>query len=70
MENDDILVRQFFNEHTEEIADHGFSKRVMRHLPDRAVRLNRIWTAICIVVGIAFFVAVKGWNVIAEALAV
>lgn len=67
---DEMLVKAFFDEHTQEIADHGFTKRVMRHLPDRSRRLNRIWTVICTVLGIVFFIAVRGWAVIADALSV
>ena len=70
IDNDDLLVKAFFEEHTHEIADHGFSKRVMRHLPDRSRRLNRIWTIVCCVLGIVFFVAVRGWHVMADALSV
>ncbi len=70
MENDDILVSKFFEEYTQEVEDHGFTKRVIRHLPDRAARLNRIWTALCIVAGIVFFIGIKGWKIIAESLLV
>ena len=49
MENDDKLLTSFFAEHRQEIADNGFSRRVLRHLPDsillysgpRTVRLPR-----------------------------
>ena len=34
MENDDKLLTSFFAEHRQEIADNGFSRRVLRHLPD------------------------------------
>ena len=70
MENDDILVSKFFEEYTQEVEAHGFTKRVIRHLPDRAARLNRIWTALCIVAGIVFFIGIKGWKIIAESLLV
>ena len=33
MENDDKLLTSFFAEHRQEIADNGFSRRVLRHLP-------------------------------------
>ena len=59
---DDALVTQFFNENKQEIADEGFSARVMRRLPTRAVRLNCIWTVLCTIVGVAFFVWADGFG--------
>ena len=47
MENDDKLLTSFFAEHRQEIADNGFSRRVLRHLPDRSRHLAQIWTAFC-----------------------
>lgn len=63
---DDILVRRFFDENRVEVSDNGFSRRVMRRLPDRAVRIDRIWTAICVVAGILLFVRNKGLTVLSE----
>ena len=45
-DRDELLVRKFFDENNVELPDNGFSNRVMRRLPDRARRLNRIWTGI------------------------
>ena len=42
MENDDKLLTSFFAEHRQEIADNGFSRRVLRHLPDRSRHLAQI----------------------------
>ena len=42
METDDTLIRSFFEENKKEIADRGFSRRVMRSLPRRK---NRIFKA-------------------------
>ncbi len=49
---DELLVRKFFEENKTELPDDGFSRRVMRRLPDRARRLNRIWTAVCLLLGV------------------
>ncbi len=49
MENDDKLLTSFFAEHRQEIADNGFSRRVLRHLPDRSRHLAQIWTAFCFI---------------------
>ena len=37
--DNDKLLRDFFAENKQEIADNGFSRRVMHHLPDRSNRL-------------------------------
>ena len=36
--DNDKLLRDFFTENRQEIADRGFSRRVMHHLPDRSHR--------------------------------
>lgn len=51
-DKDELLVRKFFDENNVELPDNGFSNRVMRRLPDRTRRLNRIWTGICILAGV------------------
>ena len=58
MENgrDELLVRKFFDDNQIDVPDNGFSRRVMRRLPGRARRLNRVWTAVCAVVGVVLFV--------------
>lgn len=47
------LLRDFFAENKQEIADNGFSRRVMHHLPDRSNRLARIWSAFVMTVAAA-----------------
>ena len=49
--DNDKLLRDFFTENRQEIADRGFSRRVMHHLPDRSNRLARIWNAFVMAVG-------------------
>ena len=58
--SDEELVAMFFDENRQELADEGFSHQVMHRLPTRSVRLNRIWTALCSVVGIVFFILFDG----------
>ena len=67
---DEALLERFFSEQRAEIQDHGFSRRVMRQLPSRNNKLNRWWTAFCIMLGIVFFIAIRGWKVLAEAITV
>ncbi len=49
---DELLVKKFFEGNRIDLPDDGFSHRVMRRLPDRERRLNRLWTALCVVVGV------------------
>ena len=58
--SDDELVAMFFEENRQEIADDGFSQHVMKQLPSLSIRLRRIWTLVCSVVGIAFFFLADG----------
>ena len=58
--DNDKLLRDFFAENKQEIADNGFSRRVMHHLPDRNNRLARIWSAFVMTVAAALFVWLGG----------
>ena len=58
--DNDKLLRDFFTENRQEIADRGFSRRVMHHLPDRSNRLARIWSAFVMTVAAALFVWLGG----------
>lgn len=68
MENDDKLLASFFAEHRQEIADNGFSRRVMRRLPDRSRRLAQIWTACCFALALGLFVALDGVQLVLDTL--
>lgn len=73
-ENDsDKLLRDFFEENKREIADNGFSRRVMRRLPDRSHRLTRIWSAFVMALAAVLFVWLGGleaaWETIREVFA-
>ena len=58
--DDDELLARFFNENRVELADDGFSARVMQQLPSRSVRLSRIWTLVCTLAGVVFLVWADG----------
>ncbi|MCR4852324.1 MAG: DUF5056 domain-containing protein [Prevotella sp.] len=60
--NDEELVELFFNEQKTEIADDGFTHRVVSHLPGQSSRLNHIWTTICIVLTIAAVILSRAWE--------
>ena len=66
MENDDKLLTSFFAEHRQEIADNGFSRRVLRHLPDRSRHLAQIWTAFCFTLALVLFVSLDGVQLMRE----
>lgn len=60
MEADDKILKKFFAENKQEIADNGFTRRVMHRLPDRSYRLANILTAICMAVAIVVFIVSDG----------
>ena len=66
--SDEELIGKFFAEQTFDVADRGFTSRVMRRLPDRSLWLNRIWTAVCAVAVVAVFIFTKGWITLAGSL--
>lgn len=59
--SDDELVAMFFAEQKQELEDDGFSKRVMQQLPSRSLRLSRIWTLVCSLLGIGLFFCADGF---------
>lgn len=66
-DKDDVLIRDFFKEAArQQIEDNGFTERVMGQLPARGVnterRLTRLWTLFCVVVGLALFILLGGWE--------
>ncbi|ADV45218.1 DUF5056 domain-containing protein [Bacteroides helcogenes] len=68
MENDDKLLEQFFAGNRQEIADNGFTRRVMHRLPNRSHRLSQIWTAFCFTLALVLFVTLDGLQLIIDAL--
>jgi hypothetical protein len=44
----DKMLKDFFCEHKQEIADNGFTNRVMRKLPEKADRIWIVWVFACI----------------------
>ena len=58
--DDDLLLERFFQAaRAEQLPDNGFTR-----LPERQLRLSRLWTAACIVVGLIVFTLIGGWNII------
>jgi hypothetical protein len=76
-EDNDILLKQFFQEASQQqIADNGFTERVMQSLPQHSLLaarrrlLIRLWTVFCILVFAILFVLFDGWNLLAVQLEV
>lgn len=68
-EYEDKRIVSFFEEYArKEIADDGFSQRVMRSLPSHDYvykqRLNRIWMAVCALAAVVLFVRADGFAVL------
>ena len=68
MENNDKLLTSAGPEHRQEIADNRFSRRVLRHLPDRSHHLAQIWAAFCFTLCLVLFVALDGVQLILDTL--
>lgn len=67
-EMNDKMLKEFFGTHKQEIADNGFSRRVMRNLPDRSLKLSKRLTAFCGTIAVILFFALDGLQVITTAL--
>lgn len=63
-EIDDKLLKQFFQEQKQEIADDGFSRRVKAQLPDRIRKLSNAWVSLCSAIAIVLFFAFDGLNIL------
>lgn len=66
--NDDKLLRDFFAKEKKEIADNGFSRRVMRHLPNRVNRLMQVWAVFVSLVALILFFTFDGLQAVISTL--
>lgn len=55
----DKMLKSFFSEHKKEISDNGFSKRVMRKLPEQADRSWIVWIFAAIGMAITIFLVLN-----------
>jgi hypothetical protein len=55
----DKLLKSFFNERKQEIADNGFSRRVMRRLPEPADRSWIMWIFAATGIAISMYLSIK-----------
>ena len=62
-EINDQLLEQFFQPAKNvELEDNGFTERVIKQLPDRALRLSHWWTFFCVILGVVAFFVFRGWE--------
>lgn len=62
--NDDQLISKFMQANKHEVADNGFSRRVMRRLPNKAKVLSDILTAVCVVLSAILIYVYDGFNIL------
>ena len=67
-ERDDRLLTQFFKETRQHFANDNFSQRVMQSLPSSLDRKGRLWFIFCSLLGMSFFIFVRGWELLIVAL--
>ena len=60
--DEQMLERFFMQARSVEVGDNGFSRRVMQHLPERQLRLSRLWTLACVLVALVVFTLLGGWH--------
>lgn len=65
---DDQLINKFMQANKREIADNGFSRRVMRRLPMRSQVVSDVLTAMGIVVSCILFFVFDGASLIYDAV--
>ncbi|MBO7553977.1 MAG: DUF5056 domain-containing protein [Bacteroidaceae bacterium] len=69
VDKDDILLKEFLQANKQEIADNGFSRRVMNRLPEhKAQVLSFILSALTLVLAVAIFYFQGGLTLIGSAL--
>ena len=64
MENDDKLIKSFMLANKHEMEDNGFSRRVIRHLPQRAKWLSDMLSVACTIICCILFYAFNGFQIL------
>jgi hypothetical protein len=73
MTDNELLEKLFSEARQMEVADNGFTQRVMQQLPQQSayrpllrsrLALSRLWTVFCILVAVVLFVMMRGWELI------
>lgn len=68
MENEDKLISQFMHANKHEIADNGFSRRVIRQLPERAQWLSDVLSIVCTLLCCILFYVFDGFDYLFRAI--
>jgi|GEM_PF-2824768 len=71
MEDNERLIEQFLKQNRQEIADDGFTERVMRGLPERKPQydwLPTIWNAVMMTLALVLFIVFGGVGLVKDAL--
>jgi hypothetical protein len=77
MTDNELLEKLFKEARQMEVADNGFTQRVMQQLPQAEayhpllrsrLALSRLWTGFCITVAVVLFVLMRGWELIGYGL--
>lgn len=64
-DHDELLLEQFFQQaRNTQLPDAGFTRRVMSRLPERSLRLSRLWTAFCLVLIALLFFLGGAWKLL------
>jgi len=72
-EDEQLLEAFFLPARQQQIADDGFSSRVMQQIPEaavsvttltdsRVIRQSRLWTVFCVVAAVGVFTWIGGWS--------
>ncbi len=59
METNDKLLKDFFSENKKQIVDNGFTKRVIRKLPEQSDRAWIIWVFAAFGVALTFYIGLQ-----------
>lgn len=69
MTDNELLEQLFGPARQMQVADDGFTERVMRRLPDTSARRQgRLWAGFCVAMAAVVFVLMRGWESIAYGL--
>ncbi len=68
MENDDRLIQRFMQANKREVADNGFTRRVIRRLPRRAEWWSNVLTFVCTLLCCVLFYVYDGFGLLLRAL--
>lgn len=68
IKNDEQLIRGFLHDNRREVADNGFSRRVMRRLPIRPQMVSDLLTAVCMLLSCILFFTFDGPHLIQASL--